>query len=310
MKRGRTKIEWAEDVWNPVTGCNKISQGCKFCYAATMHKRLQGMGLAKYQRDFELGPVTHENELLTPLLNKKPTIYFSPSMSDLFHKDVPWKFIDRVYHTIANCPQHRFLILTKRSDIMAAYHADRQHRIYNVMHGVSVEDQENARVRIPDLVRVPGPRFLSCEPLLGPLQLRQVCQVSEIDWVICGGESGGARVRPMHPRWVKDLREECARASVPFFFKQWGQFMYFRPTELPAGSRIRYRYSEGRFHRVNKNWSPVAETTDELVCVSVGKKVSGALLDGQVVQNLPAFFTQALPDHSMWRWGGVPLTIH
>lgn len=212
-----SSIEWTEMTWNPTTGCNKLSAGCKFCYAEVMSRRLQAMGVEKYKDNFKLR--IHESELDTPYTWKKPKVVFVNSMSDLFHKDVPVAFIQKVFAVMKDNPQHVFQVLTKRADILLRY--DQQGLLqwpHNVWMGVSVEDGR-VRHRI-DALRQTGARvkFLSCEPLIGPLP---DMDLKGIDWVIVGGESG-RKPRRMDPDWVLDIKDQCERADVAFFFKQWG----------------------------------------------------------------------------------------
>ena len=211
----QTKIEWSELTWNPTTGCNKVSQGCKFCYAEIMARRLKAMGLEKYRTGFELA--LHEDALKIPYTWKQPKFVFVNSMSDLFHKDIPIGFIKRVFNVMNDNPQHVFQVLTKRAGILLKYHKQ-LNWTHNIWMGVSVENEENLD-RI-DLLRKTGARvkFLSCEPLIGPLPN---LNLKKIDWVIVGGESG-RRPRPMNPEWVYDIHKICLDANVPFFFKQWG----------------------------------------------------------------------------------------
>ncbi len=208
-------IEWTESTWNPVTGCTKISPGCKHCYAERMAERLQAMGQENYRNGFELTLQPHMLEL--PLRWKKPQIIFVNSMSDLFHNDVPLEYIQRVFDVMQRASRHRFQVLTKRADRLAEL-APELPWAPNIWMGVSVES-DRYRSRIDDL-RATGAmlKFLSLEPLLGPLH---ALDLRGIDWVIVGGESG-SKARPMDPTWVKDLRDQCDRAQVPFFFKQWG----------------------------------------------------------------------------------------
>jgi protein gp37 len=208
-------IEWTEATWNPVTGCSHISAGCDHCYAERLAKRLQAMGMPKYRRGFEVA--THDEDLLLPQSWRKSRMVFLCSMGDLFHADVPTGFIKRVFAVMSANPQHRFQVLTKRSKRLKA-----MRKLLpwpqNVWMGVTVEDARVAR-RVDELREVPAAvRFLSCEPLIGPvgrLNLR------DIDWVIVGGESGPG-ARPMRKEWVLDVRRQCRAAQVPFFFKQWG----------------------------------------------------------------------------------------
>jgi len=213
----QSSIEWTEMTWNPVTGCDKISAGCKFCYAEVMAKRLKAMGVEKYQNEFKL--TIHEDELATPYTWKKSKVVFVNSMSDLFHKDVPIEFIQKVFRVMKENPQHVFQVLTKRADVMLYY--DKEGWLdwsHNIWMCVSVE-YEKAMKRI-DLLRQSNARtkFLSCEPLIGPLPK---LNLKKIDWVIVGGESG-RKPRPMKKEWVLDIKQQCEKMDVAFFFKQWG----------------------------------------------------------------------------------------
>lgn len=208
-------IEWTETTWNPITGCTKISHGCKHCYAERLAKRLQRMGQENYRNAFEL--TLHEHMLERPLRWRAPRTVFVNSMSDLFHRDVPMEFIQRVFAVMREAKQHTFQVLTKRSDILR----ERSREIEwapNIWMGVSVESAKY-RHRIDDL-RATGShvKFLSLEPLLGPLPR---LNLDDIDWAIVGGESGPG-ARPMRAEWVRGIRDQCERAGVCFFFKQWG----------------------------------------------------------------------------------------
>lgn len=210
-----SSIEWTNLTWNPTTGCDKASAGCKFCYAEAMSRRLKAMGVEKYANGFEI--TVHPGALGIPYGWKKPAMVFVNSMSDLFHPEVPLDFIQKVFAVMEACPHLTFQVLTKRSQRLKEI----AHELpwpKNVWMGVSVEDDRVVQ-RVSDLVQVPAAvRFLSCEPLIGPLtKLR----LRGIDWVIAGGESG-AKPRPMKEEWVADLRDRCQKSSVPFFFKQWG----------------------------------------------------------------------------------------
>jgi protein gp37 len=208
-------IEWTETTWNPLTGCTKISPGCKHCYAERMSLRLQAMGQANYANGFDL--TLHEHMLEVPLRWRKPRLVFVNSMSDLFHKDAPEKFILRVFDVMRRASWHVFQVLTKRADRLAKL-SPRIDWPDNVWMGVSVE-RADYLFRI-DHLRQTGAkvRFLSLEPLLGPLP---GMDLEGVDWVILGGESGPG-ARPMQEQWVKDIRDQCLAAEVPFFFKQWG----------------------------------------------------------------------------------------
>ena len=208
-------IEWTEATWNPVTGCTKISAGCKNCYAERLALRLKAMGNRRYKHGFRL--TLHEDVLDLPRTWKSPRRIFVNSMSDLFHPDVPLWFIRRVFKTMEECPQHTFQVLTKRSERVRELSAK---LIWpkNVWMGVSVEDSRVFH-RIDDLRKVPAAvRFLSCEPLIGSLV---GIDLTDIHWVIVGGESG-PHSRPMQIEWVREIFRACRKYDVPFFFKQWG----------------------------------------------------------------------------------------
>jgi protein gp37 len=211
-----SKIEWTEQTWNPTVGCTKISAGCKHCYAETMATRLQAMRAPGYERGFELTLLPQR--LREPLARKKPTIYFVNSMSDVFHEGVPFEYIDRIFETIRSTPQHTYQMLTKRADRLAEYFAERIPPD-NAWIGVSVENKRHGLPRIDHLRTVPAKvRFLSVEPLLEDLGN---FDLTGIHWVIVGGESGlGAR--PMKLAWLENVRRQCERFGVAFFFKQWG----------------------------------------------------------------------------------------
>ncbi|MBA4318126.1 MAG: hypothetical protein C0412_06975 [Flavobacterium sp.] len=211
----QTSIEWTEMSWNPTTGCTKITQGCKFCYAEVMARRLKAMGQEKYKNGFKLK--LHPDELRTPYTWKNPRIVFVNSMSDLFHKDIPLEFVKKVFEVMNDNPQHVFQILTKRAEILLKYNKELKWT-HNIWMGVSVENEE-VMSRI-DLLRKTNAhtKFLSCEPLLGPLPK---LNLKGIDWVIVGGESGRTP-RPMEPDWALEILEKCEEADVHFFFKQWG----------------------------------------------------------------------------------------
>jgi protein gp37 len=208
-------IEWTESTWNPVTGCTKISPGCKFCYAERMSKRLKAMGSLNYQNGFKL--TIHNHVLNLPLLWKSPRTIFVNSMSDLFHKDIPEEFIKRVFDVMNNASWHTFQILTKRADRLEEL-ASKLTWSKNIWMGVSVESQDYT-FRINHLRKVPAAvRFLSIEPLIAPINK---LNLRGIDWIIVGGESG-PKSRPLDPDWVRIIRDICLDKKVPFFFKQWG----------------------------------------------------------------------------------------
>jgi len=212
----KSKIEWTQNTWNPTTGCTKISSGCKFCYAETMAKRLQAMGVRGYENGFDLTILPERLE--QPLKRKKPTIYFVNSMSDLFHEDIPDSFIEDVFDVIRQAAQHEFQILTKRAKRMEEFFKTRQVPT-NAWLGVTVENKKDGLPRINYLRRVNVEiRFLSLEPLLENLG---VIDLNGIHWVIVGGESG-QNARPMKKKWVENVQKQCQQSDVQFFFKQWG----------------------------------------------------------------------------------------
>jgi protein gp37 len=211
----QSSIEWTEMTWNPTTGCTKISAGCKYCYAEVMTRRLMAMGIDKYKDGFAIR--THEDSLMTPFEWKKPKVVFVNSMSDLFHPDVPVEFIKKVFHVMNNTPQHTYQVLTKRADRLFDIH-EQLNWTNNIWMGVSVED-ERVTQRIDFLRQTNAAvKFLSCEPLIGPLMN---LNLSGIDWVIVGGESG-RKARPMEEWWVWDIKQQCHEQESLFFFKQWG----------------------------------------------------------------------------------------
>lgn len=213
----RTTIEWTEETWNPTTGCDKISAGCKNCYAAVMAKRLKAMGQRqpKYKDGFKL--TLHPDSLQAPYKWRKKRKVFVNSMSDLFHKDVPLHFIQQVFEVMNNTPKHTYQVLTKRSERLLEL-SQFLNWTPNIWMGVSVED-ERVLNRIDDLRKTPAHvKFLSCEPLIGPLPN---INLDGINWVIVGGESGH-KAREMKKEWVEDIQRQCSVADVSFFFKQWG----------------------------------------------------------------------------------------
>jgi len=211
----QSSIEWTEQTWNPVTGCTKVSPGCKFCYAEKFAARLQSMGVENYRNGFKL--TLHPHMLDKPLEWKKPSVIFVNSMSDLFHKDVPDEFIIAVFKTMNKAHWHQFQVLTKRPERVLELNK-KLNWTPNIWMGTSVENADYMD-RI-DMLRKTSAKikFLSLEPLLGALPNMNL---KKIDWVIVGGESG-FKARPMKLEWVLDIQEQCQEADVPFFFKQWG----------------------------------------------------------------------------------------
>ncbi|MFE4242002.1 DUF5131 family protein [Peribacillus butanolivorans] len=212
---GNSSIEWTEATWNPVTGCNKVSDGCKHCYAERMAKRLYAMGNPRYTNGFDV--TLHPDLIDAPKKWVKPRKIFVNSMSDLFHEEVPVEFIQQVFETMNETPQHSYQVLTKRPE-RAVELSNQLNFTPNIWMGTSVENSiVNHRINL--LKQVPAKiRFLSCEPLLGPLEN---LHLEKIHWVIVGGESGPG-ARPMEGNWVRSIRDQCHNHDVAFFFKQWG----------------------------------------------------------------------------------------
>jgi len=224
----QTKIEWTDMTWNPATGCSKVSAGCKNCYAERMAKRLQAMGNPRYVNGFE--PQEHPEALDLPFTWKRPKKVFVNSMSDLFHEAISEQFIEKVFDVMNKTPMHTYQILTKRPE-RAARLANQFTWTDNIWVGTSVENSCVVN-RIDVLRQVPSRvRFLSCEPLLGPLEN---VNLQDIHWVIAGGESGPG-ARPMDASWVRLLLHQCQGAEIPFFFKQWGGVMKHRNGRLLDG---------------------------------------------------------------------------
>lgn len=211
----KTKIEWTEATWNPTTGCTKVSAGCKHCYAETMSFRLKAMGTPGYDNGFEFSLMPER--LNQPLKIKKPTRFFVNSMSDLFHEEMPYEYLDKVFEVMKQTPRHEYQILTKREDILADYFKNKK-APKNVWLGVTVEN-EKSKNRIDVLRNIDATiRFLSLEPLLEDLgQL----DLTNIHWAIVGGESGN-KARPMKKEWAINIKNQCFEQNVAFFFKQWG----------------------------------------------------------------------------------------
>ena len=283
-----SKIEWTDATWNPVTGCTKVSQGCKNCYAERMYERFNGKGSFK--------TITcHDDRLEIPLHWKKPRMVFVNSMSDLFHKEVGFNFIYKVFEMMHLAKQHTFQVLTKRADRLEIlndvyFHLQRNYPgahfpLSNVWIGISCEDQATADERIPFLLNTPAAvRFLSCEPLLGPIDLYNQVTITtasgvvieevyleSIDWVITGGESGPG-ARPMHPDWVRSIRDQCKAAGVAFFFKQWGEWCEpFLPDEF---ERAKFICNDGTILNPDQD-----DCSNCKLMVKVGKKSAGNILD-------------------------------
>lgn len=289
-------IEWTDATWNPVRGCTKISPGCVNCYAETFAERFRGVPGHPYEQGFDLRLVPEKLE--EPLKWKTPKKIFVNSMSDLFHKDVPDEFVDKVFGVMGACEDagrgHVFQVLTKRSGRMLGYMSKRCHRAWNarrlgteafpprnVWLGVSVENRRHGLPRIEDLRQTPAAvRFLSVEPLLEDLG---ALDLTGIHWVIVGGESG-RKARPMHPDWARSIRDQCQAAGVAFLFKQWGEYAVVGcPTDadevvqIGAQSDRWLNRQGGYFHT---DWHTVGMER-------IGKKSAGRLLDGREWNEYP-----------------------
>jgi len=318
----KTTIEWTDATWNPITGCTVVSEGCRNCYAAELaatrlknHPSRSGLarrnkaGVAQFTGDVRF----NEAWLDQPMRWQKPRRIFVCAHGDLFHESVPDEWIDRVFAVMAQAQQHTFQVLTKRPERMRSYLSMfRAHPVPNVWLGVSIEDQETADERIPLLLGTPAAkRFISAEPLLGQIDLKQlrrengseVTTISalagtwqiidgdeyhgghenKLDWVIVGGESG-PNARPMHPEWVRSLRDQCAAANVPFFFKQWGEWIGVDTTWNGSNEWMIFD-RHGNMDIPDHRWPD--ETAAEVAIIKVGKKAAGALLDGVMHREFP-----------------------
>ena len=303
---GESKIEWTDSVWNPVTGCTKVSSGCKHCYAKTLHDMrhrafLDGKKMpAQYSVPFE-EVLLHPERLVMPLRWRRPRRIFVNSVSDLFHEDVPFEFIDDVFETMLACHLigrgHTFQVLTKRPERMREYFAARNPSEMmpppNVWFGVSVEDQASADLRIPLLLGCPAVvRWLSVEPLLGALVTEVEVSHCAVDWVVVGGESGKGS-RPMNPEWVRLIRDQCAMSGVPFFFKQWGDWAPLDELAASLGysSVAAALFMEKKFcHKIHEAETFRFGDGGPLV-YRVGKKAAGRLLDGRLWDEYPEVVT-------------------
>ncbi len=314
-------IEWTDATWNPVTGCTEVSLGCDHCYARTFAERWRGTPGHYFENGFDVQ--LRPDKLTLPLSWRKPKRVFVNSMSDLFHDQVPDEYIAKVFATMALAPQHTFQLLTKRHGRMRSLLSSERFEaavfdacggefegyfelpLPNVWLGVSTEDQKRADLRIPALLDTPAAvRFISAEPLLGPINLthmdidrgdfyqinaltgrntdmgRPCPDVAQLDWVIVGGESGPG-ARPMHPDWARSLRDQCTDAGIPFLFKQWGEYA---PGLHDTGTRTG-TVGHGFFS------GPVVagRFTGEYAAMSrVGKKAAGRVLDGRTWDQYPA----------------------
>jgi len=233
-----SKIEWTETTWNPTTGCNKISTGCLHCYAETMSRRLKAMGIEKYKKGFKIA--LHPEELKRPFDWKKPSLVFVNSMSDLFHYSVPIDYVQQVFEVMNNTPQHTYQVLTKRSERLEQI-APLLNWTENIWMGVSVES-EHVSGRIAHLIKTPAfVKFLSCEPLIAPLE---TLYLDQIDWVIVGGESG-PRARIIKKEWVEEIHRQCEETGTPFFFKQWGKPHFNKNPDDPTLHKNHIHHAKG-----------------------------------------------------------------
>ena len=274
---GKTRIEWTQHTWNPVTGCSKVSPGCKNCYAERRARMLAGRAgypAAPHHFDVTLRP----ERLNIPLKRKKPTTYFLPSMGDLFHKDVPGDFIRAVFDTILQTPRHTYQILTKNPKLMATFFrlfSSSYGKLLNVHLGVSIETPEYS-YRSQYLRETPTTvRFISFEPLLASFA---DCPgvFDDMDWIIVGGESGPG-ARPMHPDWVRRIRDQCVSTDKDFFFKQWGAWLHSSQTTATQRNEMHHklkRYSSYKWPDGSYSWR-------------IGKKYAGRLLDGRTWDEMP-----------------------
>jgi protein gp37 len=308
-----TGIEWTDATWNPVTGCTKVSAGCDHCYAETFAERWRGTPGHYFERGFDVQ--ARPDKLSLPLKWRKPKRIFVNSMSDLFHDDVHDDYIARVFAVMARCPQHTFQVLTKRHARMRSLLSSRKFSRFveeltpsfsplvgmwplpNVWLGVSAEDQHWADIRIPALLDTPAAvRFISAEPLLGPVDLYKLWRPEgpELNWVIVGGESG-REARPMHPDWARSLRDQCQAAGVAYLFKQWGEWAvdFRRGTHLLQTTGQLITRESGTTTNPYGHGSGVQDLVDRghpgwVRVRRTGKKAAGRELDGRTWDQYPA----------------------
>ena len=263
----RTNIEWTDMTWNPIPGCSKVSQGCKNCYAERMANRLKAMGSPRYKHGFNL--TLHEDLILVPLKWKKPRAIFVNSMSDLFHRDIPFDFISKIFNVMCQASHHRFQALTKRSHRLLQL-SPKLPWPQNVWIGFSAEDQSNFDFRIESALKIPTPvLWVSAEPLLGAISMSEYLDSGQIHWVIAGGESGPT-ARPTWASWVRLLMHQTFRSETPFFFKQWGEWL--PASEVAMGVLV----SEHAYDRNSETWR-------------VGRKKAGRLLNGKEFHEFPDY---------------------
>ena len=300
-----TKIEWTNflpgykgESWNPIIGCSKISPGCADCYAEKMAMRLQHMKSTSYYYDVLLMKAINgkdgwagntqfiESQLEKPLKWKKPRVVFVCSMGDLFHETVNFQEIVEVMHVISKCPQHIFIILTKRPHMMDEFFTNcainPYEKLPNIWLGVTAENQDQANKRIPVLIQIPAAKkFVSIEPMLGEIDINE--WINTIDWVIVGGESG-SNARPMHPDWIRTIRDQCKESDTPFFFKQWGEW-------LQVGSCCNSEdfplYGLRKVQILDLQGKKNIEGINACYMMKVGKKKAGRMLDGKEYNEYP-----------------------
>jgi len=304
----QSKIEWTDATWNPITGCAPVSEGCANCYAKrNAEGRLRGK--YGYPQDEPFRVTFHEDKLEQPLKWRRPRKIFVCSMGDLFHEDVPVEWTNCVFRAIQKAPHHRFMVLTKRPERMHDYLRNalgvrewpRNDILFpNLWLGVTAENQQRADERIPVLLDTPAAKcFVSVEPMLGPVDLSEYLpgerwhasecpMLSPLDWVICGGETG-ANARPMHPDWVRSLRDQCKEAQVPFFFKSWGEWaeVYDRDRDDPDWRRCHARSGPSeRYLNIKGGQGFHGERV--VFMRRIGKRNAGRLLDGRTWDEEPS----------------------
>lgn len=289
----KSKIEWTDATWNPVSGCSKVSEGCRFCYAERMSQRFGYTRLPWTNKNAPKNVKLHEDRLEQPLRWQRPRRVFVNSMSDLFHEQVPNDFLIAVFRVMLHAPQHTFQILTKHPfrmlEFCTWYYASRN--LYeipkNIWLGVSCEDQETAYERIPLLLKTPAAiRFISAEPLLGNIDLKPE-SLNMLDWVIAGGESG-PKARPSHMNWFRSLRDQCVAAKVPFFFKQFGEWGSTETLAVFKNSKLAVVFDNGEppiYRNPRDNFLYPYDKGSTMI--RVGKKVAGRMLDGRTWEEYP-----------------------
>lgn len=293
-----TKIEWCEETWNPVVGCSKCSPGCTSCYAEKMARRLAAMGYEKYQSVITNGRWNGTTVFSLARLPKKPSMIFVSSMGDLFHENVADDMLFHVFDIMSENQQHTYILLTKRPKRMAEYiNKNQRYLPRRLICGVTVCNQKEADEKIPQLVDTHvNTRLISIEPMLGPIDLQyptfngidDLWSLPGINWVIVGGESGPG-ARPMHPDWVRSIRDQCKDAAVPFLFKQWGEWTHTTEWAKPQSicpSMTRYMYADGEVLETGKGLlRPGVE--HPILIYRAGKKRSVRLLDGKLHDEYP-----------------------